>query len=109
MRAVFFPMVALLALAGAYCVWQGADIIQLERGWATVISGAVAFSSGLVIIALGLLVDEDYRMCDASGAGQPGLHYLGPHLRAQRWEGTAVPELREHAAALADRLVSRAG
>ena len=73
MRAVFFPMVALLALAGAYCVWQGADIIQLERGWATVISGAVAFSSGLVIIALGLLVDEDYRMCDASGAGQPGI------------------------------------
>jgi len=54
---------------------------------------------------LGLLVDEAYRIRDASGTGQPRLHYLGPHLRAQRWEATAVPELREHAAALAAQLV----
>lgn len=54
---------------------------------------------------LGLQVDESYRVLDASGQGRPGLHYLGPHLRAQRWEATAVPELREHAAALAAQLV----
>lgn len=54
---------------------------------------------------LGLLVDEGYRIRDASGEGQPGFHYLGPHLRAQRWEATAVPELREHAAALAAQLL----
>ena len=54
---------------------------------------------------LGLQVDESYRICAASGRGQPGLHYLGPHLRAQRWEATAVPELREHAEALANCLV----
>jgi uncharacterized NAD(P)/FAD-binding protein YdhS len=54
---------------------------------------------------LGLLVDEGYRIRDASGHGQPGLHYLGPHLRAQRWEATAVPELREHAAFLAEQLL----
>lgn len=54
---------------------------------------------------LGLLVDASYRIRAASGEGQPGLYYLGPHLRAQRWEATAVPELREHAAALADQLL----
>lgn len=54
---------------------------------------------------LGLQVDEAYRIRDASGRGQAGLFYLGPHLRAQRWEATAVPELREHAAALAAQLV----
>lgn len=54
---------------------------------------------------LGLQVDEAYRILDARGQGQAGLHYLGPHLRAQRWEATAVPELREHAAALAAQLV----
>jgi uncharacterized NAD(P)/FAD-binding protein YdhS len=55
---------------------------------------------------LGLLVDADFRMLDGEGRGQPGLYYVGPHLRAQRWEATAVPELREHAAALAAGLVS---
>lgn len=55
--------------------------------------------------SLGLQVDEGYRILGASGVGQPGLCYLGPHLRAQRWEATAVPELREHAAALAAQLV----
>lgn len=54
---------------------------------------------------LGLLVDEGYRIRAASGEGQSGLYYLGPHLRAQRWEATAVPELREHAAALAAQLL----
>ncbi|MDR7271883.1 putative NAD(P)/FAD-binding protein YdhS [Pelomonas saccharophila] len=54
---------------------------------------------------LGLLVDEGYRIRAASGEGQSGLHYIGPHLRAQLWEATAVPELREHAAALAAQLI----
>ena len=48
-------------------------------------------------LGLGLLVDEQYRLLDAQGRGQPGLHYLGPLLKAQHWEATAVPELREHA------------
>lgn len=54
----------------------------------------------------GLQVDSSYLILDAQGQGQTGLYYLGPHLRAQSWEATAVPELREHAAALAARLVS---
>ncbi len=39
----------------------------------------------------------------AFGARGPvaGLHVLGPACRSQRWEHTAVPELREQASALA--------
>lgn len=56
---------------------------------------------------LGLLVDEQHQVRDAHGRGQAGLHYIGPHLRAQLWEATAVPELREHAAQLAAQLLRR--
>lgn len=56
-------------------------------------------------LGLGLRVDERHRVCSAAGAGQAGLYYAGPHLRAQWWEATAVPELREHAAALAAQLL----
>ena len=54
---------------------------------------------------LGLLVDERLQVLGAQGRGQPGLYYVCPHLRAQRWEATAVPELREHAAAVAAQLL----
>lgn len=50
---------------------------------------------------LGVLVDDRYQLLDAAGAGQPGLFYAGPLLKAQYWEATAVPELRQHAAAVA--------
>jgi len=48
---------------------------------------------------LGLLVDDQYRMLDAHGRPQHGLYYVGPMLRAQYWEATAVTELRQHALA----------
>lgn len=50
---------------------------------------------------LGLLVDEQCRALDAHGKPQTDLFYIGPLLKAQHWEATAVPELREHAALLA--------
>ncbi len=34
-----------------------------------------------------------------------GLHYVGPLLRANFWEATAVPELREHARTVANAIV----
>ena len=49
---------------------------------------------------LGLRVDPQYRTCE-SGAHGPVLHYVGPLLKAQHWEATAVPELRQHALRLA--------
>lgn len=55
-------------------------------------------------LGLGLIVNEEYRLIDARGLPSPVLFYVGPLLRAQHWEATAVPELRRHAAQLADAL-----
>lgn len=53
---------------------------------------------------LGIDVANDGRAVSRAGAPVDGLYYLGPWLRARDWEATAVPELREHALALARRL-----
>lgn len=55
-------------------------------------------------LGLGLQTDADYHLLDASGRPQRGLRYVGPLLRAQHWEATAVPELRQHALHLARAL-----
>jgi uncharacterized NAD(P)/FAD-binding protein YdhS len=56
-------------------------------------------------LRLGLDVDDRYRVIDASGHPADNLFYVGPMLRAMYWEAIAVPELRQHAAALADQLL----
>lgn len=55
---------------------------------------------------LGLLTSEEYQLIDAQGSASPVLHYVGPLLRAQHWEATAVPELRRHVSLLVDVLSS---
>jgi uncharacterized NAD(P)/FAD-binding protein YdhS len=54
----------------------------------------------------GIEVDADGRPLDAEGHAVSGLHAIGPLLRARDWETTAVPEIREQAAALAARLLA---
>ncbi|MCD6078076.1 MAG: hypothetical protein K0R89_2014 [Ramlibacter sp.] len=61
-------------------------------------------------LGLGLTVGEGYRLQRADGSPHEHVRYVGPLLKAQWWEATAVPELRMHAAALAQSLVrDRAG
>jgi len=59
-------------------------------------------------LGLGLLVDADGDLCDASGVANPRVHTLGWVRRAQSYESTAVPEIRAQAETLADRLVGNA-
>lgn len=49
---------ALLSLCGAFAIYAGIGIIQVERGWAGVIAGATALSSGIVTIALGIILHK---------------------------------------------------
>jgi uncharacterized NAD(P)/FAD-binding protein YdhS len=56
----------------------------LERGWAA-----------RDRLGLGILTDADGRLLDAQGRPSPDLYYAGPLWRAQHWEMTAVPELRQ--------------
>ena len=53
---------------------------------------------------LGWRTGPDAQLLDAAGRAVPGLHYVGPRLRATHWEATAVAELRTHAARLAETL-----
>lgn len=64
-------------------------------------------SSGLIApdpLDLGIRVASDGEVVGADGRIVKGLYYIGPWLRARDWEATAVPELREHARRLAERL-----
>jgi len=64
-------------------------------------------SNGLIApdrLELGIRVTSDSEVVGADGRIVKGLYYIGPWLRARDWEATAVPELREHARRLAERL-----
>lgn len=57
-------------------------------------------------LALGIDAAPDGRVIGADGVAVDSLWYLGPWLRARDWEATAVPELRAHAARLAQLLAA---
>ncbi len=57
-------------------------------------------------LKLGLMVDPHCRALDAGGQPVEGLYYVGPLLRAQFWEATAIPELRRHAATAVHHLLA---
>nr|MEA2797412.1 hypothetical protein [Phenylobacterium sp.] len=50
---------------------------------------------------LGLDVDHELRVIDASGRPSPGLFAVGPLTRCAFWEAVAVPDLRNHTSAVA--------
>jgi uncharacterized NAD(P)/FAD-binding protein YdhS len=56
-------------------------------------------------LGLGLTTGAQGALLSASGHATGRVFYLGPLLRATHWESTAVAELREHAAQLAQRLL----
>ena len=66
--------------------------------------------SGLISadpLGLGIEASTRYEALDRNGLPVRGLYALGPLLRAQLWEITAVPELRVAARALARQLLDQ--
>ncbi|RPE80149.1 FAD/NAD(P)-binding protein [Vulcaniibacterium tengchongense] len=57
-------------------------------------------------LGLGVQATSEFEALDRRGAPVRGLYCLGPLLRAQLWEITAVPELRVAARRLAQRLLA---
>ena len=57
--------------------------------------------------SLGLELSPAYEILNQSKEPMRGLWYIGPMLKAQYWEATAVPELRVHAQTLAKNIVER--
>jgi uncharacterized NAD(P)/FAD-binding protein YdhS len=86
---------------------------RLERTQDPLLRGLIA--TGLAVpdpLGLGWLTGAHGALIDGDGRTARHLHYLGPMLRADHWEATAVGELRLHAQRLAAELVrndARAG
>ena len=55
---------------------------------------------------LGIAIDARMQPIGVSGRTTPGLHYVGPMLKAQWWEAIAIPELRVHARDAALRVLA---
>jgi uncharacterized NAD(P)/FAD-binding protein YdhS len=63
---------------------------------------------GLVVpdlLGLGLDVSDELALLGSDGRPSETLCLVGPLLKAKFWEATAVPELRQHAARVAERLL----
>jgi uncharacterized NAD(P)/FAD-binding protein YdhS len=60
-------------------------------------------------LATGLRTTRTGGVLNVLGQATRGLYYVGPLLRADHWEATAVQELREHVERLAQHLVLPAG
>lgn len=58
------------------------------------------------VCRLGLRCDDRGRILDAQGQANERLWHVGPWRRADLWEATAVPELRLHAAAVAQSILA---
>jgi uncharacterized NAD(P)/FAD-binding protein YdhS len=68
-------------------------------------------ADGLISIdpdGIGLRVDTSLAVKDREGRSLQWLSYVGPMLKADYWEATAVPELRQHAWQLARKLIAGA-
>ena len=58
-------------------------------------------------LRIGIGTDDHGRLIGASGKSSANLYALGPLRKATLWETTAVPEIREQAWELAERIVSQ--
>lgn len=89
------------------CTGPDARIAQSRDPlWRTLVA------SGLVKpdpLGLGLCTGAGGELLDSAGRVQRNAWYLGPLLRADHWEATAVSELRARAEQLAARLVTALG
>jgi uncharacterized NAD(P)/FAD-binding protein YdhS len=70
---------------------------------ASLVEAGLARPDGL---AMGLDVDDEYRLMAAGGAPSPSLFALGPPTAGRFFEITAVREIRQQAADLAGRLAA---
>jgi uncharacterized NAD(P)/FAD-binding protein YdhS len=117
-------VVAVTETSGGLCVRieQDGRTAEIAAGWlingtgpATDITGTSdpllrgLLDAGLATpdpLRLGIQADASGALLNVSGRPSDTLFTLGPLLRGQLYETTAVPEIRDQAAALAGRLIS---
>ncbi len=99
-----------LFILGLAVAWNGYGYVRDERGWTLVISGTVVFSTGLLLVALGLVLRELRAIAGSAGQGDvaagqsqnPAPEGFRRGLRPRRCRRAAfVPEERAAAAEFA--------
>jgi len=101
---------------------HGGQVTEVAAGWLINATGPAAditattdpllrglLDSGLARpdpLRLGIEVDAGGALLDASGTPSEIIYALGPPLRGQLYETTAIPEIRDQAVALAGRLLA---
>jgi uncharacterized NAD(P)/FAD-binding protein YdhS len=101
---------------------HGGQVTEVAAGWLINATGPAAditattdpllrglLDSGLARpdpLRLGIEVDAGGALLNASGTPSEIIFALGPPLRGQLYETTAIPEIRDQAAALAGRLLA---
>jgi hypothetical protein len=94
-----------LVLVGGYSIYSGYGIIEIERGWASVISGATALTGGVIVIALAWIVRSLDRLRAAIEAREMQIAQRGTQLSREPAEppdlavAAATLSIRENAAA----------
>lgn len=73
-----------------------------EPLWRSLLEGGLCVPDAL---GLGIRTGAHGAVIDGSGRAASHLFYVGPMLRADHWEATAVHELRGHALSLVQRLL----
>jgi hypothetical protein len=77
-----FALALILIVGGTWGIWRGSDYIQLERGWASVISGSVAATGGVLALAIGFVLRRLDALHKALRAVAPGSDHVGRPLEA---------------------------
>src|SRR6185312_4581681 len=57
MKYVLFALGLLLLFIGAYSVYFGSGIIEIERGWSSVIAGTTALVGGLLLVGIAWVIN----------------------------------------------------
>jgi hypothetical protein len=94
----------LLSLCGALAVYAGYGIIQVERGWASVIAGSTALSCGIVTLALGFILNRLSALDALLTTGRQGAN-----LARESGQASGAPAERGQAFNPEDAMVPEAG
>ncbi|HEY0145859.1 MAG: hypothetical protein WDN29_15035 [Methylovirgula sp.] len=79
MKYALFVLGMILIVVGGYFLFSGSNIIEVERGWASVIAGTTALTGGVITLGLAGVVKslEDLQRLLAAGVERPA---AGPLL-----------------------------
>ncbi len=97
---------ACLACTGLWWVWTGLEIVQVERGWTSVIAGSTMLSAGLVIAALSAVLvrlgDISDALAETSVVPVPAQDTAATALAPVAPEKVSPPQASQHDEASSD-------